>query len=47
MPKKTIVTDGMFGTTVTLSSRAEVCYFDFIRIQTSAKMACGGLHVDE
>jgi len=26
---------------------AEVCYFDFIRIQTSAKMACGGLHVDE
>lgn len=46
MPKN-IVTDGMFGTTKTLSSRPEVCYFDFIRIQTSAKMACGGLHVDE
>lgn len=38
---------GKAGATEMLSSHVEVCYFDFIRIQTSAKMACGGQHVDE
>lgn len=33
--------DEKVGTTETLFSYAEVCYFDFNRIQTSAKMACG------